>query len=355
MGYLRVHADDLPSAPGGATLLHVQGVAAENLDKVGLEAPTVVLSADDAFSATVAVAPGANLRLVRIRPDFEEVAQQRRSLAIHEVALSAGELMAGTLTSLDLSACVVDTAALARTLAADFQIEHLYLNETDADGDALAGMLSTNTHLRSLHLDCNSTDAKRIARALEEDNTTLERLSLRGNPLGEEGGRAMADALRANGTLRELNLCDTTLGEQSLAALGGALAANRGLRKLDVSLNCDATPELFEGVEQNRTLEALNADCFENPFRALDGRLRSLEFNERVAIPNGRTVDRNRRRLQEASPLHYLDEVLVAYSGHVHVVLLADAETYAVADAFSLAVRRPTALTFVDRWELYRL
>lgn len=65
-----------------------------------------------------------------------------------------------------------------------------------------------------------------IADALRANGGRLKTLLLSGNPVGDEGAKALAWALEANTGLRQLYLADAGLGDEGAAALTAALEAS---------------------------------------------------------------------------------------------------------------------------------
>jgi hypothetical protein len=61
---------------------------------------------------------------------------------------------------------------------------------------------------------------------------------LRGNELGEEGARPLADALHVNSSLTHLNIADNQIGNVGMRVIGLALLGNTASKM--GSLKCDA-------------------------------------------------------------------------------------------------------------------
>jgi hypothetical protein len=112
--------------------------------------------------------------------------------------------------------------------AASPHARHVLLG-TNAMGDegarALADALRPEHGLETLYLGCNRIGPDGVATladALAGDGTA-KALWLKRNPVGDEGARALASMLRANTTIRTLDLVNTMLGGEGLRALLDAL------------------------------------------------------------------------------------------------------------------------------------
>ncbi|KAG0345399.1 hypothetical protein BG005_001315, partial [Podila minutissima] len=104
---------------------------------------------------------------------------------------------------------------------------------------ALAEALKTNSTLTTLGLRNNSigeNGTRALAEALKT-NSTLTTLGLRNNSIGENGTRALAEALKTNSTLTTLGLRNNSIGENGTQALAEALRTNSTLTTLDLENN----------------------------------------------------------------------------------------------------------------------
>ncbi|XP_068748847.1 NLR family CARD domain-containing protein 3-like isoform X2 [Montipora capricornis] len=175
-----------------------------------------------------------------------------------------------TVTSLDLSAGNIDDAsfaALAELLRRENStLERLYLfgNEIgDVGADALAKGLKKNSTLTELDLPYNAigeVGANALAKGLKE-NSTLTELNLSNNAIGDVGADALAEGLKGNSTLTLLVLSDNAIGDVGADALAKGLKGNSTLTNLYLSENeigdvgADA---LAKGLKENSTLTDLN-------------------------------------------------------------------------------------------------
>ena len=94
-------------------------------------------------------------------------------------------------------------------------------------------------------------------------NTTLTRLDLSHNSIGDSGARAIAKLVN-NSALQEVDLRDNKIAENGAKSLGKALRDNKTLRSLNVRLNRfkDAGgKDFFKGISGNKSLRELNVSC----------------------------------------------------------------------------------------------
>jgi hypothetical protein len=94
-------------------------------------------------------------------------------------------------------------------------------------------------------------------------NGALTKLSLAWNELGEEGTKAICEALKQNKTLKELDLSgrDNIGGEAGAKHVADMLGVNGGLTKLSLAENKleeEGTKAICEALEQNTTLKELD-------------------------------------------------------------------------------------------------
>ena len=92
-------------------------------------------------------------------------------------------------------------------------------------------------------------------------SSTVVRLFLANNRLGNEGGRAIAKGLEENFSVRELDLSGNTLGQNAISAVGEMLNKNQTLEKLNLSRN-DLTDQDVAGL--------LDSLCQKTALRELD-------------------------------------------------------------------------------------
>lgn len=119
-------------------------------------------------------------------------------------------------------------------------------NDLGASGDAealqaLGAALGAHRALTSLHASgagIGPAGARAFAAALAAPTTALRFLTLSGNGnVGDEGARAVAQALGAARVIEGLELDSCGIGPEGAAALGAALQSNRSLTSLSLSGN----------------------------------------------------------------------------------------------------------------------
>ena len=162
-------------------------------------------------------------------------------------------------TTLLLSKCEIacaGAASLSDALRVDASLTQLDLQNnhiSDKGASALADSLMVNQSLLQLTLGklIGNVGATQLGKMLKvratlasflpsqaalviqnvsicswQANSTLTVLNLGGNQIGDDGGCALASALRSNRTLQQLLLTNNRLGPMSASAFGESLAAN---------------------------------------------------------------------------------------------------------------------------------
>ena len=109
----------------------------------------------------------------------------------------------------------------------------------DEGARALAEALKTNKALTSLNIHSNSIKAdgaRALAQALKT-NKALTSLILRNNLIGADGARALAEVLKSDSALTSLDLEVNSIGNEGARALAEALKSNGALASLDLGGN----------------------------------------------------------------------------------------------------------------------
>lgn len=117
-------------------------------------------------------------------------------------------------------------------------LEGMSLSTNDAS--ALAHFLKRNKTVTTLSLRKNHLDATAIRPLIVDGmlhNTSVQRLFLSRNPLGDESSACFAQLLHETTTLHELCLVKTKLTEVGSAIVARALARNQGLSKISLDGN----------------------------------------------------------------------------------------------------------------------
>mmetsp|Transcript_30946 Transcript_30946/g.46673 ORF Transcript_30946/g.46673 Transcript_30946/m.46673 type:complete len:310 (+) Transcript_30946:26-955(+) len=129
---------------------------------------------------------------------------------------------------------------LANVLRQNTSIETVILNECEIDcaaAKALAVGLEGNETLRTMNLWDNHIQdegGRALAEALKKENSALQTLNLWGNQIGDEGAKEFADLLRVNHSLRDLIFVYNKIGDDGGDELVDALELNEGIRNLDL-------------------------------------------------------------------------------------------------------------------------
>ena len=102
--------------------------------------------------------------------------------------------------------------------------------------------------------------AKAIADALKS-NTSLTTIDLRGNNIGDEGAKAIAEALKGNTSLTSINLSNNNIGDEGAKAIADALKFNTSLTTIDLDNNNlgdegkKAVAEINNYIERNKAID----------------------------------------------------------------------------------------------------
>jgi Ran GTPase-activating protein (RanGAP) involved in mRNA processing and transport len=139
-------------------------------------------------------------------------------------------------------------------------------NIGDEGAKALADALGKDSRLTSLGLFGNSIGdegAKALADALGK-NSGLTSLYLGANNIGAEGAKALADALGKDSSLTGLNLWHNNIGDEGAKALADALEKNSSLTNLDLrrsNIGDEGAKALSDALGKNSSLTSLNLEC----------------------------------------------------------------------------------------------
>lgn len=201
------------------------------------------------------------------------------------------------MTSLDFSYNNLDANArhtIAEALYANTTIETLSLRNiklVESRGQEIVDALRNNKTITSLDLGCNNLDASKwegewnnldedidevydkygVYASIEEyaiaianmikENTTIVKLNLESNCLGEYGIHELANALRVNTTITNLNLSRNNLEEYGTQEIADALCMNTTITALNLSSNClgeNGALIIAEALYVNATLRSLD-------------------------------------------------------------------------------------------------
>ena len=120
-----------------------------------------------------------------------------------------------------------------------YKLYLLHCKLGDDGARAIANALRVNSTLQTLDLFSNDigADGTRAIAELLRVNTTLQSLDLGRNCMGDDEVRAIAEALRVNSKLQVLDLYGNNIGDDGALAIAEALRVNTTLQKLDLRNN----------------------------------------------------------------------------------------------------------------------
>jgi len=211
----------------------------------------------------------------------------------------------------DNEICDRGCEAIAKALETNTTLESLRLwaNYINSNGAvSMASALQINTSLLFLDLGTNSIGPRgaiSIAQALET-NTTLTRLELYANQIGNVGATALAKALFINTSLLELVLSYNQIDCIGAEAIAQSLQSNRTLVTLvlhqDNPIGQQGTRALVDALRMNTTLLELPIDKNEDPYKPFllrNKKIHHLEKNRNVFYKLIQTMYFKHRIIQE--------------------------------------------------------
>lgn len=154
----------------------------------------------------------------------------------------------------------------------------------------LAAGLKANQALRVLVLSCNfqvdDEGGVAIAEALEA-NATLVEIDLSFNRLSLWFGRAIAKVLKKNGPLKQLNLSNNALRDVGAHCIAEGLVTNTTLKILNVSANQfgdEGAEALAKALKKNKALTRLNLSYNKINHTGRNALLNTLQMNSSLEI-----------------------------------------------------------------------
>ena len=123
-------------------------------------------------------------------------------------------------------------------------------------------IIGINTTLQELNISSNKIKdegAKRLAEAIQV-NTTLQELNISSNKITDEGAKRLAEAIQVNKTLQELNISSNKITDEGAKRLAKAIQVNKTLQELNISENWiskEGVMRIVEACTINRTLHKL--------------------------------------------------------------------------------------------------
>jgi Ran GTPase-activating protein (RanGAP) involved in mRNA processing and transport len=138
------------------------------------------------------------------------------------------------------------------------------------------------TTLNLIGSKIGAKEAKQIAKELAL-NTTLKRLYLYDNCIGDDGAIAIANALRTNSSLERLGLSWNEISVDGVVAIANVLPTNKSLKKLDLGYNGSGDAgmtAIAQALKRNNSLMALYLQGNEIGSVALTSLADALKLNE---------------------------------------------------------------------------
>eukprot|EP01063_Lacrimia_lanifica_P015548 TRINITY_DN2226_c0_g1_i1.p1 TRINITY_DN2226_c0_g1~~TRINITY_DN2226_c0_g1_i1.p1 ORF type:complete len:815 (+),score=320.07 TRINITY_DN2226_c0_g1_i1:159-2447(+) len=190
-----------------------------------------------------------------------------RGITILAQAMKSSDVAADKLQGLNLSYNGIKASGfrwLSAVIRSDRTLKSLRLdgNECGETGHELAMAIKENRSLQTLTLsrcDLNSEQGVAVGTALSAQ-TTISRLELHDNTLGDDGVGAIMKALHTNKALTYLDLSNTKIGDRGGNAIAGMLKNNNSLRQLHMRQNNvkGAGDNVAEALRGNSSLLALD-------------------------------------------------------------------------------------------------
>jgi Ran GTPase-activating protein (RanGAP) involved in mRNA processing and transport len=163
--------------------------------------------------------------------------------------------------------CDADCGPLGEAIAASGTTA-FYASNNEIGDAGVAALVADgrSAGLNTLDLSVNAiggAGAAALCKALAADARELYELNLDRNPLGEEGGHAVAGLIASHGTLESVRVSHCELNAAALVALASALSRTVSLRVLDISetrtlsRNEETVAHLARALRGNASLERL--------------------------------------------------------------------------------------------------
>jgi Ran GTPase-activating protein (RanGAP) involved in mRNA processing and transport len=95
---------------------------------------------------------------------------------------------------------------------------------------------------------------------LKEPNSTLQTINLGVNSIGDEGAKAVAEALKVNSTLQTIFLDNNGIGAEGAKAVAESIKVNSTLQTIDLGYNYiedEGAKAVAEAIKVNSMLETL--------------------------------------------------------------------------------------------------
>jgi hypothetical protein len=158
-----------------------------------------------------------------------------------------------------------DCIPMAQVLKQNTTLQKLTLKHNSIGNHGakmLADSLKQNTTLRSLHLLCNLIEdegATALADALEQ-NKMLTDLSLSSNRVKDRGAQALGKSLKHNTILKILYLTENHIGDVGMHALAKGIQRNTSLKRLFLRKNVNFLAHSIKYIEKNYHIQLIACD-----------------------------------------------------------------------------------------------
>lgn len=172
--------------------------------------------------------------------------------------------LSSSLQTLDLTGSQISSksfAILMRCLSENTQLKSLILKDCglgDKRVEDLNHFLLTNRHLKSLDLcgnDIGTTGIDLLAKEGLRQNTSLQKLQLSQNPLGDDGAMHLTKVLQTNSSLQSISLIDCEIWGPGCQHLAEGLIHMKGLKHLFVDGEMqDYASLVLASLQHNMTL-----------------------------------------------------------------------------------------------------
>lgn len=251
-GLRSVTLRNIRGADGEAYALPIQAFAANpNLDRVSLHMCALSSVSAFALGKTLQSVRSVYLTKVQVNDDISFFAKAlKTSRTLQTLVIQYTEL------SPDQFAVLMDAVA-ANTSIVSLNLDVMKLSLENVT--SIASMLQQNSSMTELSLRRTLIDHKCVAELMQNgvsNNTTLRKLYLSDNELGDEAASAMFPVLQNNTSLHELCLFRTGMTRVGCAMVADGLSHATGLRKLTMDGNeyegCSAS--FRRALDQNMVL-----------------------------------------------------------------------------------------------------
>ena len=220
-------------------------------------------------------------------------------------------------------------SAVARAEAASIQPPTADVASSRVNLDDLCSRIEkddpTLTILCLLKKNIGDDGAKALAQALQT-NTTLQELEHGNNQVGDDGAKALAQVLQTNKTLQRLSLSSNQISDDGARALAQALQTNTTLQLLDLNdnqISDDGAKALAQALQTNTTLHGIGLENNKIGFVGINSIVAALLSSDHGTL-TGVWVGSNCDRANAARFVHALVEQKFPYLYYIDFVPLRE-------------------------------